>query len=258
MNISSNPVVSSIKFASLQPKEIVGESRNCTDTLIQKKENRRSQPGSSPAPVFINEEDLPVENGLVEEPNNRREVKSMLKKLNLNIEWASATEDFRRVYEGLENGTIFSEDRKLRHQAFYLVEYLVKTECTKRKKGRSEEVINVRVGWEKGKNESEEEKENVLQKKRRITQEKESGKRKLVNLPNEEGVGIDHLLMEKPEEKGSGVQDGISFSFLFEASDIKVKGEEEEEGDAMEIKTNKESTKTIQARRESKGGKLVV
>ena len=79
-------------------------------SLIQKKENRRSQPVSSPAPVFINEEDLLVENALVEEPNNRREVKSMLKKLNLNIEWSSATEDFRRVYEGLENGSIFLED----------------------------------------------------------------------------------------------------------------------------------------------------
>ena len=100
----------------------------------------------------------------------------MLKKLNLNIEWTSATEDFRRVYEGLENGTIFPENKKLKHQAFYLVEYLVKTECTKRKKSRSEEVINIRVEWEEGKNESEEEKGKVLQKKRRIAQEKESGK----------------------------------------------------------------------------------
>ena len=105
MNISFNPVVPSVKSTSLQPKEIVGKSRNHTDSLIQKKEDRRSQPVSSPAPVFINKEDLPVENALVEEPNNRREVKSMLKKLNLNIEWASATEDFRRVYEGLENGS---------------------------------------------------------------------------------------------------------------------------------------------------------
>ena len=85
-------------------------------------------------------------------------MKSMLKKLNLNIEWASTTKDFRKVYEGLENSSIFPEDRRLRHQTFYLVEYLVKTGCTKRKKGRSEEVINVRVRWEKGKNESEEEK----------------------------------------------------------------------------------------------------
>ena len=189
MNTNSNPVVFSFKFASSQPKEIVDKSRNCTDSVIQKKENRRSQPVSSPAPIFINEEDLPVENGLVEEPDNRREVKSMLKKLNLNIKWASTTKDFRRVYEGLENGSIFPEDRRLRHQAFYLVEYLVKIGCTKRKKGGSEEMINVRVGWEKGKNESKEEKEKISQKKRRIVQEKESKERKLVNFPNEEGVG---------------------------------------------------------------------
>ena len=107
VSISSSPVVPSFKSASSQPKEIVGESSNCAESLIQKKVNRRRQPVSSPAPVVINEEDLPVENGLVEEPNNRREAKSMLKKLNLNIEWASATEDFRRVYEGLENGSIF-------------------------------------------------------------------------------------------------------------------------------------------------------
>ena len=146
MNLSSNPIVPSVKFASSQPKEIVGKSRNCADALIQKKEDRRSQFGFSPIPIFINKEDLLVENALVEKPNNRREVKSILKKLNLNIEWASATKDFRRVYERLENGTIFPKDRKLRHQAFYLVEYLVKTGCTKKKKGGSEEVINVRVG----------------------------------------------------------------------------------------------------------------
>ena len=64
----------------------MGKSRNCADSVIQKKENRRSQPVSGPAPIFINEEDLLVENGLVEEPDNRREVKLMLKKLNLNIE----------------------------------------------------------------------------------------------------------------------------------------------------------------------------
>ena len=160
----------------------------------------------------------------------------MLKKLNLNIEWASATEDFRRVYEGLENGTIFPEDRKLRCQAFYLVEYLMKTGCTKRKKGGSEEVINVRVGWEEGKNESEEEKGKVLQKKRRITQEKESRERKSVNLPNEKGVGINHLLMEKPKERGGDVP----FSFSFEDSDMRVEGEEEKEGNAMKIEMNKE------------------
>ena len=42
VNISLNPVVPSVKSASSQPKEIVGESRNCTDSLIQKKENRKS------------------------------------------------------------------------------------------------------------------------------------------------------------------------------------------------------------------------
>ena len=244
MNTSSNPVVSSFKFASLQPKETVDKSRNCADPVIQKKENKRSQLVSGLAPIFINKEDLLVENGLVEEPNNRREVKSMLKKLNLNIKWASATEDFERVYEGLENGSIFPEDRRLKCQAFYLVEYLVKTECTKRKKGGSEEVINVRVGWEKGKNESEEEKRKILQKKRRIIQEKESRERKLVNFPNEEGVGVVHPLMEKPEKRSGGVQDNVLFSFSFEGSDMRVKGEEEEEGDAMEIKTNEEFART--------------
>ena len=134
----------------------------------------------------------------------------------------------------------------------------MKTECTKRKKGRSEEVINVRVGWEKGKNESEEEKGKVLQKKRRITQKKESGERKSVNLPNEKGVGIVHLLMEKPKERSGGVQDGVPFSFSFEGSDMRVEGKEEEEGDAMEIKMNKEFARTTQARRESEGGKLVI
>ena len=39
---------------------------------------------------------------------------------------------------------------------------------------------------------------------------------------------------------------------------MRVEGEEEEERDAMEIKMNKESIRTIQARRESKGGKLVI
>ena len=71
----------------------------------------------------------------------------------------------------------------------------MKTGCTKRKKGRSEEVINVRVGWEKGKNKSEEEKGKISQKKRKIAQEKESGERKLVNFPNEKGVGVVHSLI---------------------------------------------------------------
>ena len=43
VNTCSNPVVSSFKSASSQPKETVGKSRNCTDSVIQKKENRRSQ-----------------------------------------------------------------------------------------------------------------------------------------------------------------------------------------------------------------------
>ena len=256
MNTCSNLVVFSFKSVSSQPKETVGKLRNCADSVIQKKENRRSQLVSGPAPIFINEEDLLVENGLVEEPDNRREAKSMLKKLNLNIKWASTTEDFRRIYKRLENGSIFPEDRRLRHQAFYLVEYLVKTGCTKRKKSESEEVINVRVGWEKGKNESEEEKGKISQKKRKITQEKESGERKLVNFPNEEGVV--HPLMEKPKERSGDVQDGVPFSFSFEGSDMRVEREEEDEGDAMEIETNKEFAKTTQARRESEGGKSVI
>ena len=97
-----------------------------------------------------------------------------------------------------------------------------------------------------------------MQKKRRITQEKESKERKSVNFPNEEGVGIVYSLIEKPEERSDDVQDGVSFSFLFEGSDMRVKREEEEEGDAMKIKTNEESARTTQARRESEGGKLVI
>ena len=134
----------------------------------------------------------------------------------------------------------------------------MKTGCTKRKKGGSEEVINIKVGWEKGKNESEEEKGKISQKKRRITQEKESGERKLVNFPNEEGVGVVHPLMEKPEERSGGVQNSILFSFLFEGSDMRVKGEEKEERDAMKIETNEEFARTTQARRESEGGKSVI
>ena len=182
----------------------------------------------------------------------------MLKKLNLNIEWASTTKDFRRVYEGLKNGSIFLEDRRLRCQAFYLVEYLVKTGCTKRKKGGSEEVINVKVGWKKGKNESEEEKGKISQKKRKIAQEKKSEERKLVNFPNEKGVGVVHPLMEKPEERGGGVQDGVPFSLSFEGSDIRMERKEEEERDAMEIETNEEFARTTQARKESEGGKSVI
>ena len=37
-----------------------------------------------------------------------------------------------------------------------------------------------------------------------------------------------------------------------------VKGEEEEEGDAMKIKMNEEFASTTQARRESEGGKSVI
>ena len=80
---------------------------------------------------------------------------------------------------------------------------------------------------------------------------------KLVTFPNEEGVGVVHPLMEKPEER-SGVQDGVPFSFLFEGSDMRVEGEEEKEGDAIEIETNEEFARTTQARRESEGGKSVI
>ena len=80
----------------------------------------------------------------------------------------------------------------------------------------------------------------------------------MVNFPNEEGVGVVYPLMEKPKERSGGVQDGVPFSFSFEGSDMRVKGEEEEKRDAMEIETNKEFAKTTQARRESEGGKSVV
>ena len=79
-----------------------------------------------------------------------------------------------------------------------------------------------------------------------------------MNFPNEEGVDVNHLLMEKPKERSGGVQDGVSFSFLFEGSDIRIKRKEEEEGNAMEIEMNEESARTTQARRESEGGKLVI
>ena len=75
--------------------------------------NRKKQLVSSLTSIIINKKDLPVENGLVEELNNRREAKSILKKLNLNIEWTSAIEDFRRVYKGLKNGSIFPKNKKL-------------------------------------------------------------------------------------------------------------------------------------------------
>ena len=80
----------------------------------------------------------------------------------------------------------------------------------------------------------------------------------MVNFPNEEGVGVVHPLIEKPKERSGGVQDSVPFSFSFEGLDMRVKGEEEEEGDAMEIKTNEEFARTTQARRESEGGKSVV
>ena len=79
-----------------------------------------------------------------------------------------------------------------------------------------------------------------------------------MNFPNEKGVGIVHLLMEKSKERSGSVQDGVPFSFLFEGLDMRVEGEEKEEGDAMKIETNEESVKTTQARRESEGGKLVI
>ena len=71
-------------------------------------------------------------------------------------------------------------------------------------------------------------------------------------------MGVVHPLMEKSEKRSGGIQDNVSFSFLFKGSDMRVEEEEEEEGDAMEIETNKEFAKTIQARRESEGGKSVI
>ena len=83
---------------------------------------------------------------------------------------------------------------------------------------------------EEGKNESEEEKRKVSQKKRRIAQKKKNRERKSVNLPNEEGVGIDHLFIEKPEERDGSVQDNIYFSFLFEDSNIEWKEKRKKRG----------------------------
>ena len=74
----------------------MGKSRNCTDSVIQKKENRRSQSVSSLAPIFINKEDLPVENGLVEEPDNRREVKSMLKEIEPEHQMDKCNQEFQK------------------------------------------------------------------------------------------------------------------------------------------------------------------
>ena len=51
-----------------------------------------------------------------------------------------------------------------------------------------------------------------------------------MNFPNEKGVGVVHPLMEKPEKRSGGVQDSVPFSFSFEGSDMRVEGEEEEEG----------------------------
>ena len=65
--------------------------------------------------------------------------------LRSKFQYNYLTEDFRRVYESLENGLIFPKDKKLRCQALYLVGYLMKTRYTKRKKSRLEEVINVKV-----------------------------------------------------------------------------------------------------------------
>ena len=79
-----------------------------------------------------------------------------------------------------------------------------------------------------------------------------------MNLSNEEGVSIVYSLMEKPEERSGGVQDGVPFSFSFEGSDMRVEGRKKKEGEAMEIEMNKEFARTTQARRESEGGKLVV
>ena len=64
--------------------------------------------------------------------------------------------------------------------------------------------------------------------------------------------------MEKPEERNNGVQDSASFSFLFEDLGMRVERGKEKEGEAMEIEMNKESARITQARRESKGGKLII
>ena len=79
-----------------------------------------------------------------------------------------------------------------------------------------------------------------------------------MNFPNEKGVGIVYLLMEKPEKRSGGIQDGVSFSFSFENLDIRMKRKEEKEGDVMKIEMNEKSARTTQARRESEGGKLVI
>ena len=98
---------------------------------------------------------------------------------------------------GWENGSIFPKNRRLKHQI------LMKTKCIKRKKSKSEEVINVRVRWEKGKNESEEEKEkNIIKEKKNCIRKKEQ-ERKSVNFPNKKGVSIVHLLIEKPKKRSS-------------------------------------------------------
>ena len=34
-----------------------------------------------------------------------------------------------------------------------------------------------------------------------------------MNFPNKKGVGIVHLLMEKPEERSGGIQDSVPFLF---------------------------------------------
>ena len=60
----------------------------------------------------------------------------------------------------------------------------------------------------------ERKREKYCKRKEKIAQEKESRERKLVDFPNEEGVGVVHPLMEKPEERGGGVQDGVPFSLV--------------------------------------------
>ena len=80
-----------------------------------------------------------------------------------------------------------------------------------------------------------------MQKKRKITQEKESRERKPVNFPNEEGVGVGSSTYGKTRGKRWWCPRlCVPFSFSFEGSDMRVEGEEEEEGDAMEIVQTKQ------------------
>ena len=73
-------------------------------------------------------------------------------------------------------------------------------------------------------------KKKYCKRKEKSHKKRRARERKLVNFPNEEGVGVVHPLMEKSEERGGGVQDGVPFSFSFEGSDMRVEGKEEKRG----------------------------